>query len=44
MSDLFFRWVDFADAFAEWCAEFYLGFFVAFYWAVFLNILPLSLE
>jgi len=34
MSDLFFRWVGFADAFGEWRAEFYLGFFVAFYWAV----------
>jgi hypothetical protein len=34
MSDLFIRWVDFADAFCEWRAEFYLGFFVAFYGAV----------
>ncbi len=35
MSDLFFRRVDFADAYGECRAEFYLGFLVAFYWAVF---------
>jgi hypothetical protein len=41
MSDLFFRWVDFADALGEWRAEFYFGFFVAFYWAVFVGCVDL---
>jgi hypothetical protein len=44
MGDLVFRWVDFTDAFGEWRAQLYLGFFVAFYWAVLRNSLPLSLE